>query len=501
MIRIVLILSIALCTYYSKAQNCVLSGTVKDPSIKQLQLELLYTDNEFDVPTHVIKVNAGGHFSQSLPLPFPLFANIRSGSLKQRLLLSPGRNLQLQIDKTAKTKIALRGKAAVENELLRNSILDTVPFFLKGKWIAEKKDYDGPVSYAKITLAGWQDTVMNQVEKEVAKARAAIQKAAIPVNLKKILSSETVYAWQYFLYDLTLNNMLFVKNKQRDSLMNLAIQWQPLPDSITLESGFFANKRLHIHCDYNIYNEGRRKGGGKEVMANRLAAYLQVSKDSLLNLLNVYSDAGGNLLYSKFLPAGIQDKLLFNTMVFQLHQNSTSHSQFFLQYLQRHYAHSHYLARAQAETRRYQQHVGLALANTGKRTLAELVKPYKGKVVLLDIWGTWCGPCKKELAYAPELKQRYKGKEVVFVYLDKDEDSRQAYWRKMINDLSIEGEHYRMNGEDINVIWMELQLAGSKRIQAYPTYLIFDREGKMVHMDAERPSSREKLYAQLDSLL
>lgn len=500
--RIALMLSIALCTYYSKAQNCVLSGTVKDHSIKELQLELVYTNYEFDMPTHVIKVDANGHFRQSLTLPFPVFAKIKSDTLQQRLLLSAGHDLQLQIDRAASTKIVFRGKAAIENELLRNSILDTVPFFLKGKWIAEKKDYDDPVSYAKVTVAGWHDTVMNQVEKEVAQTRATIQKAAIPASLKKILASETAYAYQNYLYELTLNNMHRVKNKQRDSISTLIVQWQPLPDSLTLESGYFANKMLSFHCADNIYKAGRRGEGGREAMIGRMADYLHVSKDSFMNLVKVYGELSAwNLLYSKFLPAGIQDKILFNTVLYEIHMQPINEARFFLQYLQQHYAHSHYLARARDEWQRYQQNGALTLANTGKRTLHELIKPYKGKVVYLDIWGTWCGPCKKELAYAPELKQRYKGKDVAFVYLDKDEDNRDVYWRKFIKDFSLEGAHYRMNGEDINVIWKELQLAGGQHIHAYPTYLIFDREGKIVHTNAERPSSREKLYTQLDKLL
>ena len=81
-----------------------------------------------------------------------------------------------------------------------------------------------------------------------------------------------------------------------------------------------------------------------------------------------------------------------------------------------------------------------------------LVKSFKGKVVYLDIWGTWCGPCKDELTYVPELKAHFKGKDVVYIYLDMDEDDKDATWREFIKVNNMEGLHLRKNRKTIEPV-------------------------------------------------
>jgi len=44
----------------------------------------------------------------------------------------------------------------------------------------------------------------------------------------------------------------------------------------------------------------------------------------------------------------------------------------------------------------------------------ELIKPYKGKVIYVDFWGTWCAPCRENMKYASQLKERLKGEDVIF---------------------------------------------------------------------------------------
>jgi thiol-disulfide isomerase/thioredoxin len=61
----------------------------------------------------------------------------------------------------------------------------------------------------------------------------------------------------------------------------------------------------------------------------------------------------------------------------------------------------------------------------------------------LDIWGTWCGPCKEELRFNPQLKQYFKGKDVAFVYLDMDDDAKDGQWRDFIKVNGMTGLHLR----------------------------------------------------------
>ena len=54
---------------------------------------------------------------------------------------------------------------------------------------------------------------------------------------------------------------------------------------------------------------------------------------------------------------------------------------------------------------------------TGDELVKSIIEPFEGTVVVLDVWGTWCGPCKKAMETIKPLKEEMKGKDVSFVYI------------------------------------------------------------------------------------
>ncbi|MCY1519257.1 Thiol-disulfide oxidoreductase ResA [compost metagenome] len=134
-------------------------------------------------------------------------------------------------------------------------------------------------------------------------------------------------------------------------------------------------------------------------------------------------------------------------------------------------------------------------------SIYEVIKPLKGKVVYLDVWGTWCGPCKVELQYLPELKARFANKDVAYVYLDLDDDDMDGHWREFIKVNNLTGLHLRKTKQTIAPFWKELLANTNNKAEYYPQYFIFDKEGKLVVSKANRPSSRELLYAQIEEVL
>lgn len=476
------ILSVAvLAAMNGYSQTCTLSGQVADSSGK---LTLLYADQVYKTYEMQIGVNPEGRFKKSISLPYPVFALLELGSLKRRLLLSPGRHLEINIDGS------YAGKGAVENNLVHSGILDNTPSFTKN-----------------VTLRTWKDSIMNRVEKAIAQEAAAIEAAKMPAPLKKILISETKYAWQCYLNDFTSDDLRWAKNPDADSLAVLVMQWQPIPDSLTLVNGFYANMILQRHGRHNIQVFLRHKPVTKE----SFGAYLGMSYNKIDSLVRIHGEPGilGWLYTRNHAPAGIRDKMIYNSIVEATDVNDLSTATFLYQHMQKDHPGSNYLAAANRAMQQVKNAMESNAGNTGIRfnqaggihSLQELVTPYAGKVVYLDIWGTWCGPCREQLKYAHELKKRYAGKDVVFVYLDKDDQVREGIWKEYVYVAKLEGEHYRMSQEEIEGIWHSVKEAGNEQVHSYPTYVIIDRQGRIVHPNAERPGSREKLYAQLDKLL
>ncbi len=99
--------------------------------------------------------------------------------------------------------------------------------------------------------------------------------------------------------------------------------------------------------------------------------------------------------------------------------------------------------------------------------LQAIVDQYAGKVVVVDIWDTWCGPCRAGMKGMKPIKEELKDKDVVFVYIC-DESSPIGEWSEMVPEIG--GKHYRLNAAQ----QQQLQLAK----QGIPQYFIFDRKGE-----------------------
>jgi thiol-disulfide isomerase/thioredoxin len=106
--------------------------------------------------------------------------------------------------------------------------------------------------------------------------------------------------------------------------------------------------------------------------------------------------------------------------------------------------------------------------------LKYLSEKYAGKVIYIDLWATWCGPCMAAMESAPELHKCFEGRDVVFVNLCGE--SNPDEWLPTVERNGIGGENYFLDGDATKIFMGEYNLIG------FPSYLIVDRDG-MVHRD------------------
>lgn len=116
----------------------------------------------------------------------------------------------------------------------------------------------------------------------------------------------------------------------------------------------------------------------------------------------------------------------------------------------------------------------------GETLLAKIIEPYKGRIVYLDVWGTWCTPCKNALSKSAELKEALKEFDIVYLYLANN--SPEETWEKIINTYGLTDEncvHYNLPKNQQNAIERFLD------VHAFPTYKLFDKAGKMIDGEHE----------------
>lgn len=107
----------------------------------------------------------------------------------------------------------------------------------------------------------------------------------------------------------------------------------------------------------------------------------------------------------------------------------------------------------------------------------------KGKVVVVDMWATWCSPCLKEIPFMKTLEEELNGKDIAFVSISTDQEKDKGKWLKMINDMKLGG--IQLFGGAGN------ELMDFYKIKTIPRFMVFDREGKIVNTEAPRPSQPE----------
>ena len=136
----------------------------------------------------------------------------------------------------------------------------------------------------------------------------------------------------------------------------------------------------------------------------------------------------------------------------------------------------------------------VANMSDGEQILRRLIEPYKGKIILMDIWGTWCGPCKDALSHSQEEYKRLKDYNIVYLYLANN--SPDESWKNVIRQYEVSGEnvvHYNLPASQQSAIENFLN------VHAFPTFKLIDREGTILDVNAD-PRDLNGLAKLLDKI-
>ena len=127
--------------------------------------------------------------------------------------------------------------------------------------------------------------------------------------------------------------------------------------------------------------------------------------------------------------------------------------------------------------------------NGGTTSLSDL----KGKFVYVDVWATWCGPCKAEIPSLKKVEAQYHGKNIEFVSISVDALKDHDKWKAMVAEKELKGVQLFADNS-----WKSDFVEGYL-IKGIPRFILIDTEGNIVNANAPRPSS-EKLIELFNEL-
>lgn len=133
---------------------------------------------------------------------------------------------------------------------------------------------------------------------------------------------------------------------------------------------------------------------------------------------------------------------------------------------------------------------------SGINSIRQLLEPFNGKAVLIDLWATWCEPCLEEFKFSDSLHLYLHKKGIEMVYISFDKEELDEKWRYTINNNRLLGSHIRANKTLQNalttLVW------GSKDAYSIPHFVLFDKNGEVLDRNVPEPSDGSKLYIDLE---
>lgn len=106
---------------------------------------------------------------------------------------------------------------------------------------------------------------------------------------------------------------------------------------------------------------------------------------------------------------------------------------------------------------------------------------HRGSYVFIDVWATWCVPCKEQIPYIRELEKKLEGKEIVFVSISCDKDKEK--WSQMVRQEKLSGIQLNTGGSS--------DFMNAFGIRGIPRFILIDKEGRVMDPNMAAPSNSE----------
>jgi thiol-disulfide isomerase/thioredoxin len=387
----------------------------------------------------------GGKFQKTLSINTPVFKYFFYGNHRKALFLAPGYQLVVNFNaEKFDSTFRFEGKGAVEN-----NILDSLNNNNGYNW---RYIYSQPLEASLKLIDSTFHAHKSYLEKlvQLMKPDAAFKEYA-----GKMLDFEAASA----------KSIVGLQKKVRDSA------YYSYLDSFNLEESKYLNMQVYRNLlQYSISIKTKK-------LTDIQDSYSRNSKDAYHGALLIVLD--------KIKDKEVKEYMTFSMIHDELRIVGVNNFEKLKAYFEKNVKDSIY-------NREFQKTYSLKLMLAPGKPAPEFtcadaysnnvsLKDLRGKLVYIDFWATWCGPCRQEAPHYRKLQKEYKGKDITFVSISIDDDK--SSWLKSLQDEK---------PEYISLIadkgW-DSEVSKAYQIHGIPTFVLIDREGRIINCGAPVPSS------------
>ncbi len=110
------------------------------------------------------------------------------------------------------------------------------------------------------------------------------------------------------------------------------------------------------------------------------------------------------------------------------------------------------------------------------------LKDFEGKFVYIDVWATWCPPCRKQIPFMKKIEEKYHKKDIVFISISVDDLEKKEVWKQMVKEKEMAGVQLFADKS------FDSDFIKNYSVNSIPRFIFLDKKGKIIDANAPRPS-------------